>query len=75
MRTNIVLNDRLVKEAMRLSHAHTKKQVVDLALENFVAFLKRRSMKELFGKVEWEGDLNKMRAFMPVLLPCSFALV
>lgn len=61
MRTNIVLNDRLINEAMRLSHSHTKKQVVELALENFVAFLNRRKMKELFGKVNWEGDLNKMR--------------
>ena len=61
MRTNIVLNDQLIKEAMRLSHSHTKKQVVDLALENFVTFLKRKSMKNLFGKVKWEGDLKNMR--------------
>jgi Arc/MetJ family transcription regulator len=61
MRTNIVLNDRLIKEAMRLSHAHSKKQTVELALENFVAFLKRKSMKNLFGKVKWEGDLKHMR--------------
>ncbi len=61
MRTNIVLNDQLIKEAMRLSHSHTKKQVVDLALENFVTFLKRKSMKNLFGKVKWEEDLKNMR--------------
>lgn len=61
MRTNIVLNDRLMNEAMRLSHSKTKKQVVELALENFVNFLKRQSMKELFGKVKWQGNLNEMR--------------
>ncbi len=61
MRTNIVLNEELVKEAMRLSHSNTKKEVVDMALQNFVAHLKRRNMKELFGKVKWEGDLDKMR--------------
>ena len=61
MRTNIDLNEQLVAEAMRLSHAHTKKEVVDLALQNFVALLKRRSMKDLFGKVQWEGDLKTMR--------------
>lgn len=61
MRTNIVLNDRLVNEAMRLSHSQTKKQVVELALENFVLFLKRQGMKSLFGSVKWEGDLKKMR--------------
>jgi Arc/MetJ family transcription regulator len=61
MRTNIVLNEQLVKEAMRLSNSHTKKEVVDLALQNFVAYLKRRNMKTLFGKIRWEGDLKKMR--------------
>ena len=61
MRTNIVLNEQLIEEAMRLSNSHTKKEVVDLALQNFVAYLKRRNMQKLFGKIEWEGDLNKMR--------------
>lgn len=61
MRTSIVLNDDLVNEAMKLSHATTKKEVIDLALKNFVAQLKRRNMKNLFGKVEWEGNLNEMR--------------
>jgi len=61
MRTNIVLNEQLVKEAMELSHSHSKKEVVDLALQNFVASLKRRNMKNLFGKVKWEGELRQMR--------------
>lgn len=61
MRTNIVLNEELVEEAMKLSHAHTKKEVVDRALQSYVASLKRKSMKSLFGKVQWEGDLKKMR--------------
>jgi Arc/MetJ family transcription regulator len=61
MRTNIVLNEKLIKEAMRLSKSQTKKEVVDLALQNFVAYLKRQKMLELCGKVVWEGDLKKMR--------------
>ena len=61
MRTNIVLNEQLIEEAMRLSNSHTKKEVVDLALQNFVAYLKRQNMKNLFGKIKWEGDLEKMR--------------
>ena len=61
MRTNIVLNELLVKEAMQLSHSRTKKEVVDLALQNFVASFKRKNMKSLFGKVKWEGELRKMR--------------
>lgn len=61
MRTNIVINENLIKEAMRLSHTHTKKQVVELALENLVNYLKRQNMKDLFGKVKWEGNLEEMR--------------
>lgn len=56
-----MLNEELVKEAMALSHSQTKKEVVDLALQNFVAYLKRRNVKSMFGKVKWEGDLKKMR--------------
>jgi Arc/MetJ family transcription regulator len=61
MRTNIVLNDKLVRDVMRLSKAKTKKDVVELALENLLRTLKRRQIRELFGKVKWEGDLAKMR--------------
>lgn len=61
MRTNIVLNEQLIEEAMRLSNTHTKKEVVDLALQNFVAYLKRKDTKNLFGKIKWEGDLKEMR--------------
>ncbi len=62
MRTNIVLNDQLVKEAMKLSHTSTKKEVIDLALQSYVAQLKRQNMKSLFGKVKWEGNLKEMRS-------------
>ena len=61
MKTNIVLDEQLLKEAMRLSNAHTTKEVIDMALQNFVAYLKRKDMKNLFGKVKWEGNLNEMR--------------
>jgi Arc/MetJ family transcription regulator len=61
VRTNIVLNEKLIAEAMRLSNAHTKKEVVDWALQNFVASLKRRNRKDLFGKIKWDGDLKAMR--------------
>jgi Arc/MetJ family transcription regulator len=50
MRTNIVLNDRLVKEAMRLSKARTKREAVDLALRDFVARRKQRDVLKLIGQ-------------------------
>ena len=61
MRTNIVIDDQLIDEAMKLSHSKTKKQVVELALENLIKYLKRQDMRLLFGKVKWEGNLKEMR--------------
>lgn len=50
MRTNIVLDDRLVKEAMRLSNVRTKREVVDLALREYVARSKQRDILELLDE-------------------------
>jgi Arc/MetJ family transcription regulator len=50
MRTNIVLDDDLVKEAFRFADVKTKRELVDLALREFVAGRKRRDMRELFGR-------------------------
>ena len=50
MRTNIVLDDDLVKEAFRHAPVKTKRELVDLALREFVAARKRRDLRELFGR-------------------------
>jgi Arc/MetJ family transcription regulator len=50
MRTNIVLDDKLVNEAFRYSNARTKRELVDLALREFVAQRKRLDLRELRGK-------------------------
>lgn len=54
-RTNIVLDDRLVKEALSLTHFKTKKEVVNYALQELVRKIKRKGLLELEGKVKWEG--------------------
>jgi Arc/MetJ family transcription regulator len=61
MRTNIDLNDQLVQQALELSHAKTKKEVVELALQNFVKSLQRQQLLTLRGTIQWEGDLDVMR--------------
>lgn len=61
LRTNIELDEKLVGEAMRLTHKKTKKEVVNYALEELVRKLKRKKMLNLKGKVEWIGDLDDMR--------------
>lgn len=65
MRTNIVIDELLLEEAKRLSKLKTKKKVVEEAIKNYIAHLKRKNMTDLFGKVEWDGDLDKMRTNDP----------
>jgi Arc/MetJ family transcription regulator len=58
MRTNIVLDERLVKKAMKLSHKRTKKEVVNQALKEFVENRKRLNLMDLAGKIEFAKDYN-----------------
>lgn len=60
-RTNIELDDKILKEAIKLTHLKTKKEAVNYALEELVKRLRRKKMLELEGKVKWEGNLNEMR--------------
>jgi Arc/MetJ family transcription regulator len=66
MRTNIVLNDRLVKEVMRLSKTRTKREAVDLALQAFVSRAKQRDILALIGQgvVAADYDVRTVRAQM-----------
>ncbi|HEY4723929.1 MAG TPA: type II toxin-antitoxin system VapB family antitoxin, partial [Anaerolineae bacterium] len=50
MRTNIVLNERLVSEAFKFADVKTKKDLIDLALREFVQQRKRADIRELRGK-------------------------
>jgi Arc/MetJ family transcription regulator len=61
-RTNIVLDERLVRRAMQLSGARTKRQAVDLALRELVARRSvYRALRKLKGKLPWEGDVRAWR--------------
>ena len=61
MRTNIVIDDDLMAEAMRLTGIGTKRQLVDVALRTLVRLERQRSILELEGKIEWQGDLDELR--------------
>ncbi len=52
MRTNIVLNDNLVKEAFRFAKVSTKRELVDLALREFIESHQRQDLRELAGTVK-----------------------
>jgi Arc/MetJ family transcription regulator len=61
-RTNIVLDDDLIKRAMQVSGAKTKRQAVDRALRELVARGSvYRALRKLKGKMPWDGDVNAWR--------------
>ena len=61
MRTNIVIDDDLMNEAMTLSKLKTKKAVVETGLKLLVQIKKQEQLKGLRGKLKWDGDLETMR--------------
>ena len=61
MRTNIVINDELMDEAMKATGATTKKETVELGLKALVRQKKQQKIRNFRGKLQWEGDLPKQR--------------
>jgi len=62
MRTNIELDDVLLEQALKLSNIKTKKDVIQEALKNYVAWMKKKQLLDLKGNVKWEGSLKDMRS-------------
>lgn len=61
MRTNIVLDDRLIQQAMRATRLKTKKTVVEAGLKLLIRVRAQAGVRRLRGKVAWEGNLDQMR--------------
>lgn len=61
MRTNIEIDDKLMKDALKATGAKTKREVVELGLRTLVQLRAQEKARELKGKITWEGDLNAMR--------------
>lgn len=62
MRTNIVIDDEVMREAQKVTGFSTKRETVDHALRELVARHRRRGILDLRGKVHWDGDLDEMRS-------------
>lgn len=60
-KTNIDLDDKLIKEAMKLNKGKTKEEVVNEALRKYILGINQRKFLDLKGKIQWDGDLNEMR--------------
>ena len=61
MRTNIVIDDALMTQAMSLSGLETKKAVVEEALKIFIQIQQQLLIRNFRGKLKWEGDLEQLR--------------
>lgn len=61
MRTNIVIDDDLMSQAIQLSGLSTKKAVVEEALKLLINTKNQSELKKLRGKLSWDGDLQQMR--------------
>ena len=62
MRTNIVIDDQLMREALRATGLKTKREAVDLGLRTLLRLRRQGEIRRLRGKLNWQGDLNAMRA-------------
>ena len=61
MRTNIVIDDKLMKEALKASGAKTKREAVEMGLRMLLQVHGQEAIRRLRGKVHWDGDLDEMR--------------
>lgn len=61
MRTNIVINDDLIADAMKMGNFKTKRETVEAGLALLVRLTGQQRIKKARGKLRWDGDLDRMR--------------
>ena len=61
MRTNIVINDDLMKRVLKLTGLRTKRAAVEMGLKALLKLKKQEGIRDFRGKLDWEGDLDDMR--------------
>jgi len=61
MRTNIVIDEKLMRDALRATGLKTKREAVELGLRTLLRLSKQGEIRRLRGKLNWKGDLDAMR--------------
>jgi Arc/MetJ family transcription regulator len=61
MRTNIVIDDELMKLALRATGLRTKREAVELGLRTLVRLRRQQEIRRFRGRLHWEGGLDAMR--------------
>lgn len=61
MRTNIVIDDKLMKDALRATGLKTKREAVELGLRTLLRLKQQEEIRRFRGKLAWQGDVDAMR--------------
>lgn len=61
MRTNIVIDDKLMSDALKATGLKTKREAVELGLRTLLRLRNQAALRQLRGKLEWKGDIDAMR--------------
>jgi Arc/MetJ family transcription regulator len=61
MRTNIVIDDKLMKDTLRATGLKTKREAVELGLRTLLRLRQQEAIRRFRGKLDWRGDLGAMR--------------
>jgi Arc/MetJ family transcription regulator len=61
MRTNIVIDDKLIRDTLQATGLKTKREAVELGLQTLLRLKKQARIRRLRGKLNWQGDLDAMR--------------
>ena len=62
MRTNIVIDDKLMKDTLRATGLKSKREAVELGLRTLLRLRQQQEIRRFRGKLNWQGDLDAMRA-------------
>jgi len=62
MRTNIMIDDELVTDVLKLTGIKSKREAVEQALRTLLALKQQEKIKQFKGALKWEGDLEQMRS-------------
>ena len=62
MRTNIVIDDKLMRDTLRATGLKTKREAVEEGLRSLLRLKRQAEIRKLRGKLNWQGDLNAMRS-------------
>jgi Arc/MetJ family transcription regulator len=62
MRTNVVIDDKLMRDTLRVTGLKTKREAVDQALRTLLRLRKQAEIRRFRGKLDWQGDLDAIRS-------------